>query len=107
MLTREQAEILKQDIAHKPIYNAAVGYLLEGPVTYMQVSGKNAVSKVRLICGHTDPSQASPGTIRGDFATGNMQELCEEGMAVRNVIHSSKDKCAAQQELRRVYGDNI
>ena len=42
--------------------------MTSGPVVKMVVSGLSAVAKMRTLMGATNPLEAAPGTIRGDFA---------------------------------------
>ena len=63
----------------KPFYDSLVAYIVSGPVVAMVWEGKNAVSAARQTMGVTNPAEAAPGTIRGDF-----------GMQIgRNLVHGS------------------
>ncbi len=60
----------------------------------------DAVSKGRDLIGKTDPSAASKGTIRGDFADDSILRANLEGRAVRNLVHASdKDGARIETEL--------
>lgn len=63
----------------KPFFAGLVEYITSGPVIVLVVTGKNVIQTVRTMVGATNPVQAAPGTIRGDFAL-------EIG---RNLIHAS------------------
>jgi nucleoside-diphosphate kinase len=63
----------------KPFFKGLVEYITSGPVVVAVVTGKNVIGTVRSTVGATNPAQATPGTIRGDFAV-------EIG---RNLIHAS------------------
>ncbi|HEU5016095.1 MAG TPA: nucleoside-diphosphate kinase [Roseiflexaceae bacterium] len=63
----------------KPFFEGLVGYITSGPVIVAAVTGNNVVQIVRTMLGATNPVQAAPGTIRGDFAL-------EVG---RNLMHAS------------------
>lgn len=52
----------------KPFFEGLVGYITSGPVIVGALSGNNVVQIVRSMLGATNPVQAAPGTIRGDFA---------------------------------------
>jgi nucleoside-diphosphate kinase len=79
----------------KPFYSRVVASLLDGPVMFAVISGpEGTVSKVREMNGATDPAQAAPGTIRGDFGT----EL------PRNVVHASDSIEAASREIELWFG---
>lgn len=73
----------------KGFYEDVVNYLCSGPVVAMAVKGDNAVKAIRAMMGATNPLDATPGTIRGDFA------LSIED----NLTHSSSDPEAAAREL--------
>lgn len=73
----------------KGFYDDVVNYLCSGPVVAMAVKGDNAVKAIRAMMGATNPVDAMPGTIRGDFA------LSIED----NLTHSSSDPDAAAREL--------
>jgi len=86
---RELAERHYEEHRGKPFFESLIEYITSGPVVAMVVEGKNAVSVMRKIVGATNPQEASPGTIRGDF-----------GMDIgRNVIHASDSPESAQREI--------
>src|SRR5258705_4486356 len=51
----------------KPFFAGLVGYIVSGPVVVLAVTGKNVIGIIRSTVGATNPAQAAPGTIRGDF----------------------------------------
>lgn len=63
----------------KPFYDGLLDYITSGPVIAMVVEGKDAVKITRKIVGATNPVEAEPGSIRGDYAL-------EIG---RNIIHAA------------------
>jgi nucleoside-diphosphate kinase len=65
---RSFAEKHYADLSSKPFFSGLVDYIISGPVVAMIWEGKNAVTTCRKIIGATNPSDAAPGTIRGDFA---------------------------------------
>ena len=74
----------------KPFFESVVAYLLSGPVVAMAVRGTNAVRAIRMMMGATNPLDAGPGTIRGDFAL----------TIDDNLTHSSADEEAAAREMK-------
>ena len=64
-------------------------HITSGPVLAMVIEGENAVAAVRQINGATNPLEAVPGSIRGDFAT-SIDE---------NVVHASDAVETAQREI--------
>ncbi len=86
---RALAERHYEEHREKPFFQSLVNYVTSGPVIAMVVEGKNAVKIMRNLVGATNPIEASPGTIRGDF-----------GMEIgRNVIHASDSKESAEREI--------
>lgn len=73
----------------KPFFSGLVEYIVSGPVVVAAVTGKNVIATVRNTVGATNPSQAAPGTIRGDFAV-------EIG---RNLIHASDSPENGEKEI--------
>jgi nucleoside-diphosphate kinase len=73
----------------KPFFNGLVEYIISGPVVVAVVTGKGVIGIVRSTVGATNPAQAAPGTIRGDFAV-------EIG---RNLIHASDSPENGEKEI--------
>jgi nucleoside-diphosphate kinase len=63
--------------------------MTSGPLVLQVLEGENAVAKNRATMGKTNPVDASPGTIRKDFAV-NMQ---------RNSVHGSDSPESAKREI--------
>ena len=74
----------------KPFYNGLVNYITSGPVFAMVWEGENVIATARQMMGSTNPIDAQPGTIRGDF-----------GLTVgKNVIHGSDSPESAEREIK-------
>jgi len=73
----------------KPFYEPLISYITSSPVVAIVVEGPQAIEVVRRTMGATSPAEASPGTIRADFAL-------EIG---RNLVHGSDGPNTAQQEI--------
>jgi nucleoside-diphosphate kinase len=73
----------------RPFFAGLVEYIISGPVVVAVVTGKQVISIVRSTVGATNPAQAAPGTIRGDFAV-------EIG---RNLIHASDSPENGEKEV--------
>lgn len=67
MVSEELAKANYAEHEGKPFYEGLIAYITSGPVVKMVVSGENAVATVRKLMGATNPADAAPGTIRGDF----------------------------------------
>lgn len=74
-------------------------FLKEGPVLALVVEGPHAIQTIRKIVGPTDPSRASPGTIRGDFLFESAALANESGRSLRNLIHASGSMEEAEREI--------
>ena len=74
----------------KGFFNSLISFITSGKVLAMVISGENAVAAVRQINGATNPLQAVPGSIRGDFAT-SIDE---------NVVHASDAVETANREVK-------
>ncbi len=86
-----EARVMDQYREHiqKPFFPSLKSYIMSGPCLLMVWEGRNAVSVVRRLVGATNPSEANPGTIRGDLAL-------DTG---RNVIHASDSPESAAREI--------
>ena len=61
----------------KAIQSFNMSFLQEGPVIALVLEGPHAIEIVRKMVGHTEPKQALPGTIRGDFASPESYALAD------------------------------
>ncbi len=94
MVTPEQAAANYVEHVGKPFYEGLVSYITSGPVVKMQISGEEAVPVMRKLMGATNPKEAAPGTIRGDF-----------GLSLdANIIHGSDSPESAERELSIFFG---
>ena len=83
----------------KSFYEPLLKYITEGPVVAMVLEGVDAVSVVRKIVGPTNPAEAPPGTIRGDFTHVPLEYSDKIGRANPNLIHASGNKEEAEKEI--------
>ncbi len=79
-------------------------YMTSGPVIGFVLSGNRAVEQVRKIVGHTFPSAAAPGTIRGDYSTDSPEEANAEARSIQNLIHASGSVDEAETEIALWFG---
>ena len=94
MVTPEEAAANYAEHEGKPFYEGLVSYITSGPVVKMVVAGPEAIVVCRKLMGATDPKEAAPGTIRGDF-----------GLTLdANVIHGSDSPASAEREIRIFFG---
>ncbi len=73
----------------KPFFGELVGFITGGPVVATWWSGESAVSVARTLMGPTNPAEAPPGTIRGDFGL----------IITENIVHGSDSTDSAEREL--------
>jgi nucleoside-diphosphate kinase len=90
----ELAERHYAEHAERPFFADLVAFITGGPVVAMRWSGESAVAVARTLMGETNPVEAAPGTIRGDFAV----ELTE------NIVHGSDSTASAERELALFFG---
>ncbi|MCR2804063.1 nucleoside-diphosphate kinase [Paenibacillus soyae] len=89
-VSRETAQIHYGHLSAKPFFDELVEYITSGPVFAMIVEGCEAVANSRSLIGPTNPQDAPPGTIRGDY-----------GLDVsENVIHGSDSADNAAKEIQ-------
>lgn len=74
----------------KPFFGELVAFITSGPVVAMEWSGPDAVAIARTIMGPTNPAEAAPGTIRGDFGT----------VITENIVHGSDSTDSAEREIQ-------
>ncbi len=79
----------------KPFYGELVEFITSGPLVAMVLEGERAVEAARQVIGATDPVQASPGSIRGDFAI-------EVG---QNMVHGSDSPESAAREVALFFSE--
>lgn len=89
-MSREEAERLYDVHRGKEFFERLVRHVTSGPVLLMVVEGPRAVEAVRKLIGATDPVEAQPGTIRGDYGLDITQ----------NIIHAADSPERALEEMR-------
>lgn len=80
--------------ADKPFFAELVSFITSGPVIAMVVEGPDAVAGMRQIMGATNPLEATPGSIRGDFAS----------VISENIVHGSDSPESAEREVNLFFG---
>lgn len=80
----------------KPFFGELVEFITSGPVFAMVWEGENVISVARNMMGKTNPQEAAPSTIRGDF-----------GVTVgKNIIHGSDSAESAEKEINLWFNEN-
>lgn len=78
----------------RPFFGELVSFITSGPVVAMIVEGADAVVGMRNLMGATNPIEATPGSIRGDFAT----------VIGENIVHGSDSPESAERESNLFFG---
>jgi nucleoside-diphosphate kinase len=73
----------------KPFFKGLAEFITSGPLVVMAIEGEDAIGMVRTLMGETNPANAAPGTVRGDYAV-------SIGL---NLVHGSDSPESAQREL--------
>lgn len=80
----------------KPFFGSLVDFITSSPLIAIAVEGENAVDVVRTTMGATNPVEAIPGTVRGDY-----------GLTIgMNLIHGSDSPESAETELALFFDEN-
>ncbi len=95
--------VLSEDVARqhyaehegKPFFGDLVSFITSGPLVAMVLEGQDAIRAARQVIGATNPLEASPGSIRGDFAI-------EVG---QNMVHGSDSPESGQREAGLFFPD--
>jgi nucleoside-diphosphate kinase len=79
----------------KPFFGELVDFITSGPLVAAVLEGPDAVASARQLIGATNPLEAVPGSIRGDFAV----------EVTFNLVHGSDSDESAQREIALWFGD--
>jgi nucleoside-diphosphate kinase len=88
-MERELAERHYAEHAEKPFFGDLVEFITGGPLVAMVLEGDEAVTAARQVIGATNPLEAAPGSIRGDYAV----------EVQTNLVHGSDSAESAQREV--------
>jgi nucleoside-diphosphate kinase len=93
-ITEELAGRHYAEHTDKPFFGELVEFITSGPVVAMEWSGPDAVVVARNLMGVTNPVDAAPGTIRGDYGL----------VITENIVHGSDSVESAERELGIFFG---
>jgi nucleoside-diphosphate kinase len=93
-IDRALAERHYEEHREKPFFRELVDFITSGDVVVARIVGEQAISVVRTLMGPTDPAEAPPGTIRGDYGL----------IITENLIHGSDSPESAKRELDLFFG---
>jgi nucleoside-diphosphate kinase len=85
----ELAERHYEEHREKPFFGDLVDFITGGPLVAMILEGHEAVTAARQVIGATNPLEAAPGSIRGDFAL----------EVQTNLVHGSDSPESAEREI--------
>jgi nucleoside-diphosphate kinase len=94
-IPKELAERHYEEHKGKGFYEPLLSYITSGAVVCMVLEGENAIAGVRTMMGKTNPQDAAPGTIRGDFSQ----------VTGRNIVHGSDSSESAKREIKLFFND--
>ena len=80
----------------KPFFGELVEFITSAPTWALVVEGEGAIATMRKTIGATNPADAEPGTLRGDFATS----------MPNNLVHGSDSPESAQREIALWFADD-
>ena len=90
VLSRDWAERHYEEHKGKEFFDPLVEFITSGPLVAMILEGERAIEAARQLIGSTDPVEATPGSIRGDY-----------GLSTRlNLVHGSDSPESAAREIR-------
>ena len=91
--TREQLAEHYAEHEGKPFYEPLVEFMSSGPVAAVVIEGQDCIKGFRVLAGATNPTEALPGTIRGDLGR-------DWGTKVQqNIVHGSDSPESAAREI--------
>jgi len=88
-MTRAEAERHYAEHLEKPFFGELADFITSGPLVAMVLEGPSAVASARQVIGATNPLEAAPGSIRGEFAVATGE----------NLVHGSDGAEAAAREI--------
>ncbi|MFO1444608.1 nucleoside-diphosphate kinase [Bacillus sp. Bva_UNVM-123] len=88
-IPKELAEEHYGEHKERPFFGELVDFITSGPIFAMVWEGENVIATARQMMGSTNPKDAAPGTVRGDFAV----------TVGKNIIHGSDSPASAEREI--------
>jgi nucleoside-diphosphate kinase len=79
-----------EEHTEKPFFGELVEFITGGPLVAAVLEGHDAITAARQIIGATDPLEAAPGSIRGDYAL----------EVTFNLVHGSDSDESAEREIQ-------
>ncbi|PYZ94510.1 nucleoside-diphosphate kinase [Salipaludibacillus keqinensis] len=95
-ISKELAETHYGEHKERPFFGDLVDFITSGPVFAMVWEGDGVISEARKMMGKTNPKEADPGTIRGDFGV----------QVSMNIIHGSDSEESAKREIDLFFNED-
>jgi nucleoside-diphosphate kinase len=95
--TREVGETHYAEHTEKPFFGELVDFITSGPTLALVVEGEGAIATLRTTIGATNPADAEPGSIRGDYASAMPD----------NLVHGSDSPESAAREIALWFPDGL
>lgn len=101
MMTLDLERLKKHyaQLVDKPFFPSITNYMMSGPAIIGILSGPGVIKSWRDMMGATNPGEATPGTIRGDFAT------APDEHGIQNIVHGSDSEVSAAREIELWFGE--
>lgn len=96
LLRTHYEHILDLVIDGEPLFPKLLAFMTSSPVIALALSGPGVILRVRELLGPTNSQKAPRGTIRGDFGTDSMMNMC----------HASDSQESAKAELARFFNED-
>lgn len=87
-------------------FDVTLEMMQRGPVIALVLEGIDAVGLVRKLVGTTEPKEALPGTIRGDYAHVSFNHANSHGQGIANIVHASGDPEEAKAEIAHWFSES-
>ena len=95
--SRNLGETHYSEHSEKPFYGELVDFITSGPTWALVVEGENAIATMRKTIGATNPADADPGSLRGEFALA----------MPNNLVHGSDSAESAEREIGIWFPDGL
>jgi nucleoside-diphosphate kinase len=96
-VSRELAERHYAEHAERPFFGELVDFITSGPTLAFVLEGEGAIATARRTIGATNPAEADPGSLRGEF-----------GLAMpNNLVHGSDSPESAEREIGLWFPDGL
>ena len=95
--SRELGETHYAEHAEKPFFGELVDFITSGPTLAFVLEGEGAIATARKTIGATNPADADPGSLRGEFALA----------MPNNLVHGSDSPESAEREIRLWFPDGL